>query len=189
MLIIMGRIKLIHYHTNKRDAVPAAENLALGEIAVNTNSGNPFIAIKDDSGNILKNSFNIQTVPNSLSDYDLTKIDPTITGYTQTLRVFKSSTKLNTGFSAGVEASNIMFGCGDTKGIVSITYGTVPTIKFSGFTTQNFTDPTFMGITGVGRKIYDLSKIGTTTNSLTLNGQVFDGSRAVTIDTLDCGEF
>lgn len=185
----MGRIKLIHYHSNTRDAVPAAENLALGEIAVNTNSNNPFIAIKDGAGNIQKNSFNIQTVPNSVADYDLSKIDPTLTGHTQTLRVFKSATKLNAGFSAGEEASNILFGCGDTKGIISITYGTIPTIKFSGFTSRNFDNPSFMGITGVGSKIYDLSKIGTTTNSLTLNGKVFNGSSAVTIDTLDCGEF
>ena len=48
----MGRIKLIHYHTNTKDAVPAAENLALGEIAVNYNANNPFLAIKDSNGRI-----------------------------------------------------------------------------------------------------------------------------------------
>lgn len=92
-------------------------------------------------------------------------------------------------FSAGGESSNILFGCADTKGVVSITYGGVPTIKFSGFTTKNFDNPTFLGITGVGRNVYDLSKIGTTTNNLTFNGKTFNGRSAVSIDSIDCGEF
>ena len=46
----MGRIKLIHYHTNTMDAVPAAENLALGEIAVNTNPESLKMFVKDSSG-------------------------------------------------------------------------------------------------------------------------------------------
>ena len=48
----MGRIKLIHYHTNTKDAVPATENLALGEIAVNYNAENPFLVIKDSRGKL-----------------------------------------------------------------------------------------------------------------------------------------
>ena len=185
----MGRIKLIHYHTNTKDAVPAAENLALGEIAVNTNSGNPFIAIKDSAGNILQNSFNVQLVNTRADDSDLSKIDPTVTGYTNTLRVFKTSAAMHESFSAGDESSNIMFGCGDTKGIISITYGRIPTIKFSGFSTMNFNNPTFIGIAGSGNTVYDLSKIGTTTNNLTFNGKTFNGSSAVSIDSIDCGEF
>ena len=48
----MGRIKLIHYHTNTKDAVPAAENLALGEIAVNTNPESCGLFVKDSNGSI-----------------------------------------------------------------------------------------------------------------------------------------
>ena len=53
----MGRIKLIHYHTDAKDAVPSASNLALGEIAVNTNPESPQLIIKNSKNQLVRGSF------------------------------------------------------------------------------------------------------------------------------------
>ena len=50
----MSRLKLINYHSKTLGATPPPADLAEGEIAVNYNANNPFLAIKDSNGKIRK---------------------------------------------------------------------------------------------------------------------------------------
>ena len=50
----MGRIRLVHYHTDTLGAAPTAKDLSLGEIAVNNNYCSPLLYIRNNNNTINK---------------------------------------------------------------------------------------------------------------------------------------
>ena len=200
----MGRIKLIHYHTNTKDAVPSASNLALGEIAVNTNPESPQLIIKNSTGAIEKisvDSSKFRTGTFTKENNNYTAIDPktlitsATKGYTNSFYVWKTAgaSTVIPNFSAGEYSSGLFFGVDDTKGVISLSYN-IPAIVFSGNASSESNGAAwFLKLTGKS-KTYDLENFTAatakkTSGTLSIADQSFNGSADLSIDKLDCGEF
>lgn len=200
----MGRIKLIHYHTNTKDAVPAAENLALGEIAVNTNPESCGLFVKSSNGEVVKISSDnakFRRVYFSDDNANYTTIEPNSgalssnKGYVHSFLVWKEGGDSKTPvFSAGNFSSGLFFGLDDTKGAISLAYNT-PKIIFSANSCTDKNTPAWtLGLTGAYFTTYDLENFTAatakkTSGTLSIADQSFNGSADLAIDKLDCGEF
>ena len=194
----MGRIRLVHYHTNTLNETPKAEDLSLGEIALNTNPITYRVFTKDSNGEtheqILPEFFSGSALadnehPNSYSSIE----SPQFEGGSCVLKVGRWINNTKIPSWSLLHGSLIYFGSDDVRGSMCISYA-APLILFSGINNHNRNEPWTMSIFGSNGKTYDFENFTSasakkTEGTLSLAGTTFNGSSNVTIDKLDCGEF
>lgn len=120
------------------------------------------------------------TIDNTTTDNGWSMINSTYNGYL--LKSIRSQSNapawLQGNYSAG-----IVFGGGDTKGVMSIAYST-PSIRFAG---GNGTKPTwYFTINGTSGKTYNMDSLAANTatklqTARNINGVAFDGTKDITI--------
>mgnify|MGYP004490830223 CR=1 FL=1 len=195
----MGRIRLVHYHTDTLGAAPTAKDLKSGEIALNTNPITYRVFTKDSNGEtheqILPETFLANTLAdeehlNSYSTIENSQFD----GGSCVLKVGRWRNGQVTPPSWCILYSpTIYFGADDVRGSISMNYGS-PEIIFAGAYNNKRDNPWTMKITGSDGKTYNFENFISasskkTEGTLSLAGTSFNGSSNVTIDKLDCGEF
>ena len=195
----MGRIKLIHYHTNTKDAVPAAENLAEGEIALNTHPESCGLFIKSSDGSIKNIGFAVSGRGcSSIGNYfnDSPKSANAIpTGGNAGVQFFIASS--NTEEAGPPERDGYILQFNWRGGFYSsqlcVTDGVHPTIYTRNHTSTDwettwtthlneYNGPDLIAKMG-------FAKTSDITKKLTIAGLEYNGTEELTIDSLDCGEF
>ena len=195
----MGRIKLIHYHTNTKDAVPAVENLAEGEIALNTHPESSGLFIKSSNGEIKNIGFSVSgNGCSSIGNYfrsGAKSANAVPTGKNKGVQFFMTNMYTEEALPPSRDGYILQFNwaSGAYCSQLCVADGVHPTIYTRNHTNEDwettwtthlneYNGPDLIGKMG-------FAKTSDVTKKLTIAGLEYNGTEELTIDSLDCGEF